>query len=91
MILGLPYEQSLDCPVAMGKRDTTKIVSEPEIIANRPGSLLSGRISNLPRKPAKRTFRAIAIGILLGNIAQMPNLIKGNRLPAAKIIVVHEI
>nr|WP_244274058.1 hypothetical protein [Paracoccus versutus] len=91
IILGPSYEQSFDGPVAMGKRDTTKIISKPEIVSNWSGSLLSGGISNLPRKSGKSPFCAIAIRLLLGNPAQMPDLIEGHGAAAAKTVVEHEI
>ncbi|MDF3907798.1 hypothetical protein, partial [Paracoccus sp. AS002] len=46
---------------------------------------------NLPRKSGKSPFCAIAIRILLGNLAQMPDLIEGHGAAAAKTVVEHEI
>lgn len=74
----------------MRKGNVAELIGVIERHVKLSGSIFSSRVGNLARQSAKRTLCAISISILLGDLAQMPDLFQGHGAPVTKVIVRHE-
>ena len=75
----------------MRKCHVTEVVHVVEVVMNASGCRVPSRIGDLIRQTSEGAFIACGVGVVLGDLAKMADLLQRDRTPAAGVKMPDEV